>query len=189
MQRTCTYRYIFYLFIFLNKILLAQLDSLTYVSSENTFARHRIFIGYVDLFPRYQDDENRALFFNYSYRTSPFNRSTEKVQMKFSFERGMNIVFQTQWEKKWESTVLIIPYIKFGPEIYFGKNIFLSGNVGLAATLIYGIVALPFAGLNAFYLMDLSENTSLEFESGFHTFYGPEKAPFLFYFNVGISFN
>lgn len=189
MKRDYTYRYIIYLFFFFNKILLAQFDSLTYISSENSFARHRIFFGYADLLPHYQDDENRALFFNYSYRTSPFNRSTEKVQMKFSFERGLNIVFQTQWEKKWKSTVLLIPYIKFGPEIYLGNNIFLSGNVGLAATLIYGIVALPFAGFNAFCLIDLSENTSVEFESGFHTFYGPEKAPFLFYFNVGISFN
>ncbi len=193
MKRTCTYRYIFYSFFFINKILLAQLDSLTYESPENTFARHRIFIGFADLLPHYQDDENRALFFNYSYRTSPFNKANGKIQVKSSFERGLNIVFQTQWEKKWESIGLIIPYIKFGPEIYFGKNIFLSGNVGLALALIYGfyvpIVPLPFAGLNAFYLIDLSEDTSLEFESGFHTFVGPEKAPFLFYFNVGISFN
>jgi len=173
--------------------LLAQEDSLNLHINEATFTRHRIFLGYSHLLPDYPNEKTRALFFNYNYRSSPLNKFTKAIKLESAMEYGLNIVYSTEWEREWTYTSLLIPYIKSTPELYLGKNFFLSGSIGLAVALIYGfyvpIVPIPFAGLNSMYLISLSDEISLEFEGGFHTFYGPEKAPFLFYFNVGVSHN
>lgn len=173
--------------------LLAQEESLNLPTNESTFTRHRIFFGYSHLLPDYSNEKNCALFFNYNYRSSPINKFTNAIKLESSMEYGLNFVYSTEWEREWTHTSLFIPYIKSTPELYLGKNVFLSGSIGLAVALIYGfyvpIVPIPFAGLNSMYLINLSDKISLEFEGGFHTFYGPPEAPFLFYFNVGISHN
>ncbi len=173
--------------------LFAQNDSLNLHLTATTFTRHRIFFGYSHLLPDYPNEKTRALFFNYNYRSSPLNKFTNAIKLGSAIEYGINIVYLNEWEGTWEYSSLLLPYVKYTPELYLGKNVFLSGSIGLAVALIYGfyipIVPIPFAGLNSIYLIDLSNEISLEFEGGFHTFYGPEKAPFLFYFNVGVSHN
>ena len=176
----------------LSGILLAQLDSLTQTPSENTFSRNRIILGYVELLSHYPEDENKAFFLNCSYRSSSLNKASKLFKMDFALETGLNFAFQSQFDRKWKSTNIIIPYGKFGPEIYLGKNILFAGSAGLATILAEGpfyAYPVPFAGLNSFYLIDLSRNFSIELECGFHTFLGPDNPPFWGYLNVGISFN
>lgn len=145
-------------------------------------SRLRLSVGYVDLFG--DEDDFAYPFFNLSFRSSGFDRSSSKFMVKLAFEVGINALI-ISYENDDDINVYFLPYAKFGPDIRLYNNLFIAGSAGLAfATYEGNFAPSPFLGLNGFYLFELNEKFSLELESGVHTTFG---WPLLFYITVGIS--
>jgi hypothetical protein len=145
-------------------------------------SRLRLSVGYVDLFG--DEDDFADPFFNLSFRSSGFDRSSSKFMVKLAFEVGINALIISH-EYVDNVDLYFLPYAKFGPDIRLYNNLFIAGSAGLAfATYEGNFAPVPFLGLNGFYLIELNEKFSLELESGIHTTLG---WPLLFYVTVGIS--
>lgn len=159
-----------------------QSDTTIEENHSEKLSRLRLSVGYVDLLG--DEDEFAFPFFNLSFRSSGFDRSSSKFMVKLAFELGINtlIIF---YENNDDLDVYFLPYAKFGPDIRLYNNLFIAGSAGLAfATYEGNFAPVPFLGLNGFYLVELNEKFSLELESGIHTSFG---WPVLFYVTVGIS--
>lgn len=145
-------------------------------------SRLRLSVGYVDLFG--DEDDFAYPFFNLSFRSSGFDRSSSKFMVKLAFEVGINALIISHKNVDYVD-VYFLPYAKFGPDIRLYNNLFIAGSAGLAfATYEGNFAPAPFLGLNGFYLLELNEKFSLELESGIHTTFG---WPLLFYVTIGIS--
>lgn len=173
--------FLFFLFNCLS-ISYPQLDTTLEENHPEKLSRLRLSVGYVDLLG--DEDEFAFPFFNLSFRSSGFDRTSSKFMVKLAFELGINtlIIF---YENNDDMDVYFLPYAKFGPDIRLYNNLFIAGSAGLAfATYEGNFAPVPFLGLNGFYLVELNEKFSLELESGIHTSFG---WPVLFYVTVGIS--
>jgi hypothetical protein len=150
-------------------------------------SRYRLSFGYVNLL---SEDDNfifRHPFFNISFRSSGFDRSSSDIKVKIAFEPGINglIIAGRDFNNSQSYSLYFVPYLKFGPEIRLYKDLFFAGSVGLAfVSYERNFAPLPFIGFNGFYLYELSNRISVEVESGFHTTMG---LPILLYITIGIS--
>jgi len=175
------------LLIILNQSLIPQSNE-----SINPLSRYRISFGYVNLLLEDSDFEFHHPFFNWSFRSSGFDKASSSLSIEFAFEPGINglIVSKKIFSGGTDFSLFFIPYAKFGPEMRLGKNIFLGISLGLIlASYETSFFPFPFFGVNGFYLVELNESLNIEIESGFHSTFSPEKLPLLFYITAGISFN
>ncbi|HEX7358815.1 MAG TPA: hypothetical protein VF270_13970 [Ignavibacteriaceae bacterium] len=161
----------------------ADLDSTNFVK----LSRFRLSFGYVNLLSEDNNYTFRHPFFNLSFRSSSFDRSSSNFKVKIAFEPGINglIIANKDFYNSNNFSFYFLPYAKFGPDIRLDKNIFLAGSVGVAlATYETNFAPLPFIGVNGFYLYELNQKFSIELESGVHTSFG---LPLLLYITIGIS--
>ena len=161
----------------------SDLDSSNFVK----LSRFRLSIGYVNLFEEDDDISFKHPFFNLSFRSSSFDRSSSKFKVKLAFEPGINgiLIADKDFGNQLNYSFYFLPYAKFGPDIRLDKNLFLAGSVGLAlASYESNFAPLPFIGLNGFYLYELNQKFSIELESGIHTSIG---LPVFLYVTIGIS--
>ena len=150
-------------------------------------SRFRLSFGYVYLLAEDDNFSFRHPFFNLSFRSSSFDRSSSDFKVKIAFEAGINglIIANKDFNDANNFSFYFLPYAKFGPDIRLYKNLFLAGSAGLAlASYESNFAPLPFIGLNGFYLYELNDSFSLELESGIHTSLG---LPVFFYVTIGIS--
>ena len=155
--------------------------------NSNQLSRFRLSLGHVSFLSRDDTFEFRHFFFNLSFRSSGFSRTTDSFNIGWAFEPGVNGLIVSQ---RYTSRVNLYftPYAKFGPEIKLSRDLFLGASLGLVlATYESGFYPLPFFGVNGFYLVELTEHASIELESGFHSTFSPTELPLLFYFTVGVS--
>jgi len=173
--------FIFFLFNCLS-ISFPQSDTSLNDNHFEKLSRLRLSVGYVDLFG--DDDDFGLSFFNLSFRSSGFDRSSSKFMVKLAFEVGINALIISHKHVD-DVDLYFLPYAKFGPDIRLYNNLFIAFSAGLAfATYGGNFAPVPFLGLNGFYLFELNEKFSLELESGIHTSLG---WPLFFYVTVGIS--
>jgi hypothetical protein len=137
--------------------------------------------GYSAFVSKYESPELRHWFMNLNYRTSDFHKFVKPLSFGGTLELGVNISFPA--ERGWD-VVFFLPYIKAGPELSLFKNVFISGNAGIAAPYLYTLVF--FGGLNMSYLIPVSESYLIEIEYGVHTswFHGNL---YLIYFTTGFA--
>ena len=174
----------FFLFFLFNCLSTSSPQSDTTLKGNHfeNLSRLRLSVGYVDLFG--DDDDFGYSFFNLSFRSSGFDRSSSKIMIKLAFEFGINSLIIT-YKNVDDFDLYFLPYAKFGPDIRLYNNLFIACSAGLAfATYEGNFAPVPFLGLNGFYLLELNKTFSLELESGIHTTLG---WPLLFYVTVGIS--
>ena len=183
--------YVFLLFSFfiISSLTIALSQSNTDLDSSNfvKLSRFRLSAGYVNLLSEDNNYAFRHPFFNLSFRSSGFDRSSSNIKVKIAFEPGISglIISNKDFYNGNNFSFYFLPYAKFGPEIRLHKNIFLAGSVGLAlATYGSNFAPLPFIGLNGFYLYELNNMFSIELESGIHTSLGLQP---LLYVTIGIS--
>lgn len=128
-------------------------------------------------------------FFNISYRFSAFDKFSSTVKLKGAFELGLNGLILADKEIGVYAFYPLL-YLKGGPELRLSRNAFISSSAGLAFIYFIGEIGIiPFAGLNGFYLIRLSDKTYIEFETGFHIpAVSFQKTNYLTYISAGISF-
>jgi len=156
-------------------------------TSMEKLSRFRLSIGYVKLLQEDDDVSFKHPFFNLSYRSSSFDRSSSEFKIKLAFEPGINglLIANNDFNNKSNYSFYFLPYAKFGPDARLDKNLFLSASLGLAlASYESNFAPLPFIGLNGFYLYQLDNNFSIEVEGGVHTSIG---LPLFAYVTVGIA--
>lgn len=174
------------LFFLENKPVLSQDQT----ELNDRLSRYRFSLGVIDLLIKDSDFKFNHTFFNWSFRSSGFDKSSSSIKVKFAFEPGLNglILSKKTLNDGTDFSLYFVPYAKFGPEIRLSKNFFLGASAGLIAIVYDRFIPLPFFGINNFYLIPLNESLNIEIESGFHSTFSPEKLPLLFYFSAGISF-
>ncbi len=182
------------------KIFIIFLFSISYLSPQtkntksneeiNRLSRYRLSFGGVTLISEDINYDFQHFFFNLSFRSSGFNRYSSSFKIKLAFELGVNglIVARENFSKGLDHKVHFVPYTKFGPEARIIKNLHLGVSLGLVfASYTTSYNPLPFAGLNCFYLFEVSNHLYLEFETGFHFTFSPGTFPYLVYLTAGIS--
>ena len=167
-----------------------QAFSQDYQDQSILLSRLKIGVGIVTNLSTENNFKINRPFINISYRTSGFDKFSSSVKLKGALEAGVNGLFLTD-EKEGVYALYPLPYAKVGPELRLYRNTFLAANAGLAFIYFLGSLGVvPFAGLNGFYLIRLSNKICIEFETGFHI-----PAPslnhviYLTYFTIGISFD
>lgn len=154
---------------------------------DKKLSRSRLTIGYARLLEEDDGFKFKHPFFNLSYRSSSFNRSSSDLKIKFAFETGVNglLIVRNASPNKLDYSIYFLPYAKFGPEMRLNKNLFLSTSIGLAlVSYETSFAPLPFIGINGFYLYEFNETILIELESGFHT---SIRLPLFAYATIGIS--
>lgn len=147
--------------------------------------RSRLLFGYSGVIMKDAEPMFRNLFFNVNYRTSKFDQFTKAFRLNFASEVGLNGVMLR--EKDSFGSGSVIPYVKIGPEMSLGKNVFVGGSIGLAVAFIGYFGILPYAGINSYYLLPLNDDIFVEFEGGFHTSFVGENTPYMIYLASGIA--
>ena len=181
---------LFVLIILSSDIGISQTDNIRVTNNSVRLSRFRLSAGYVSLLSVDEDFEFRHLFFNLSFRSSGFDKSSSPFKIKLAFEPGINglIISEKDYNEEQQFSIYFIPYAKFGPEMRLTKNLFLGGSLGFGLASFESAFALfPFFGLNGFYLFDLNDNLSIEFETGFHSTFSSNNVPYLIYFTIGLS--
>jgi len=174
-----------YLILFLSSVQVLLQDNSTLINdNENKLNRTRILFGYSSAVRPKVSPELRNIFMNVNYRLNDFDYCTKPFKVEFAFEAGLNGV---SVQEKNSNMVLIVPYLKFGPEMSLTKNLFIGVGVGAATPLPSYIAFLPYGGFNAYYLIPVDRNLFVEFESGYHTAIFSTDRPYLIYFSTGIS--
>lgn len=163
------YILIFLSFTSLNVFPQIGLDSQS-VDKSKTLSRLKLSTGYFG--GKYIDLGENTFFLNFNYRASQLLTYEDNPQFGFAFEAGTNY-FSGGFPL----------YAKAGPELEVVKNFILAANVGYNGILLSPF---PFYGINIFYLIDISRNLNIEFESGFHSSFTIETDP-LFYISFGLS--
>ena len=184
-------KYVIILFVFaLNETSVAQTDESFINQNLNLFSRYRLSVGYVSLLIDDSNFEFRHPFFNWSYRSSGFNKASSSFGVEFAFEPGVNgLIVSKILDDGSDFGFFFVPYAKLGPEMRFGKNTFVAASAGFILVTYEKFFPLPFLGLNNFYLIPLNEKLNIEVEAGFHTTFSHDNLPLLTYINIGISFN
>lgn len=175
--------------LFINSISISFPQSNTDLDDNNfeKLSRFRLSFGYVSLLAEDDNFSFRHPFFNLSFRSSNFDRSSSDFKVRIAFETGVNglVIADKDFNDVNNFSFYFLPYAKFGPDVRLDKNLFLAGSAGLAlASYERNFAPLPFIGLNGFYLYELNDSFSLELESGMHTTFG---LPIFFYVTIGIS--
>lgn len=153
-------------------------------SGKDLLSRFRIING-VSGFTLAKNDSPALYYINVDYRTSSYSDSTNFFSLGFAAEPGINVVFSPENIKD----VFILPYAKVGPEISLFKNMYLGANVGFVGFLSEGTLGMvtPVYGVNYFYLINITEKSYIELETGFHSPFQAPKSMF-FYVAAGFSF-
>ena len=170
-----------------SNVSLSQSNSDLDSTNDVKLSRFRLSFGYVNLLAEDDNFTFRHPFFNLSFRSSSFDKSSSDFKIKLSFEPGVNglLIANKDFNNNLNYSFYFLPYAKFGPEMRLRKNLFLSGSVGLAlASYESNFAPLPFIGLNGFYLYELNQKFSIELEGGIHTSIG---LPIFLYVTIGIS--
>jgi len=186
-MKTSTYLLFVFLIISSSTFSLPQSNSDLDSSSFTKLSRFRLSVGYVNLFEEDNDISFKHPFFNLSFRSSSFDRSSSMFKVKLAFETGINgiLIADKYFGNRLNYNFYFLPYAKFGPDIRLDKILFLAGCAGLAlASYESNFAPLPFIGLNGFYLYELNHKFSIELETGIHTSIG---LPVFFYVTIGIS--
>lgn len=153
-------------------------------SGKDLLSRFRIING-VTALSLAKNRYSSLYYVNVNFRTSSFSDSTNFFSFGFSAEPGINVVFSSEDIRD----IFFLPYAKAGPEISLLKNMFLSANIGFVGFLTEGILGMvtPIYGVNYFHLINISEKSYIELETGFHSPFQAPKSMF-FYFAAGFSF-
>jgi len=142
------------------------------VETNKTLSRLKLSGGY--FIGKYSEVGEDFPFLNFNFRATQLNKISNQFDVGLALEAGVNF------------TGGLFPlYAKAGPEIKVIDNIIVGANLGYLGIFIYPI---PFYGLNAFYLFEISKNIFIELESGFHSSFTEKNAPIV-YINFGISVN
>ncbi|MCF8355584.1 MAG: hypothetical protein K9H48_14120 [Melioribacteraceae bacterium] len=152
--------------------------------SKSTFTRNRTLFGYSAVVQKKLKPTFRNIFLNISHRESEFDKFGKSFKLEFAFEYGTNLVFGLD---DTYISLLLLPYFKIGPEIRIMKNLFVGGNFGLAASFFSYLAAIPFSGVNTYYLVPLKKNFVIEFEAGFHKSFFIVNSPSAIYISAGIA--
>jgi hypothetical protein len=168
----------------------SQSFSQDYQDQSVLLSRYKIGVGIVKNLSDENDFKIDRPFMNVSYRTSGFDKYSSSTRLKGAFEAGVSGLFLTD-EKEELYALYPLPYAKVGPELRLYRNTFLAANAGLAFIYFLGSWSvIPFAGLNGFYLIRLSNKICIELETGFHIPAASlDHIIYLTYFTVGISFD
>ncbi len=187
------YKYILlilFLIIISFNVVISQTNNNHVNDNSTRLSRFRLSFGYVSLLLEDNNSEFRHLFFNLSFRSSGFDKTSPSFKIKFAFEPGINglVIAQKKFNNESNFYLYFVPYAKFGPEIKLSKNLFFGSSLGIVLAFYESsFFPLPFFGLNGYYLFELNKKFSIEIESGFHTTFSPNKLPYLVYFTIGLS--
>jgi hypothetical protein len=181
--------FIFILLFLKSECLFSQSNDEALNENADLLSRYRLSAGYVSLLLDESIFDFHYPFFNFSYRSSGFTKTSSQFQIRFAFEPGVNGLILSNVDYGTDFTLYFVPYAKYGPEMKLGENLFLGGSFGVIIITYVKFSPVPFFGLNNFYLIPLSEKFNLEIEGGFHTTFSPDKLPLLFYITAGITVN
>ncbi len=154
-----------------------QIENLEYSKRDIRSNRFRIQGTTVSTLQEDDFSVNLPALLNLNYRMSNID-STEfnsNFLISFSTEVGANIFF---------NDVMILPYVKVGPELRFYKTFYFDFHLGGSVLIPLGFIPFYFYGSEIGYIFNQTENFSFEFElgvNGIDPFY-------LYYFALTFSF-
>jgi len=157
-----------------------------------TTKRFRFMIGAFDLTNGDKNFLYKNFLSNISFKHSYFNKFTEPIEVKFSFEAGLNLtsIAEYNYKETLDYSLHYAPYAQLGPEILLLPNTFLNVNIGLIGIFHEkGEGILLFNEISMNYLFPISERFYIDCKAGLaipFPLYGLIGAGF---FMVGISFS
>lgn len=156
-------------------------------------SRVKISGGFVTVLSEERNFDIDYPFLNLSYRSSGFDKFSSSLKLKGAYEVGLNALLIADKTPASRNAFALfpLPYFKVGPELRLYRNIFLAANGGLAIIPFpASLGAIPFIGVNTFYLVRFGDSTCIEFETGFHMpIINFSNTAYLTYLTVGIAFD
>lgn len=158
----------------------------------STSKRFRFMIGAFDLTSGDRNFLYKNFLSNISFKHSYFNKFSEPIEVKFSFEAGLNLtsIAEYNYKETLNYSLHYSPYAQLGPEILLLPNTFLNVNIGLIGIFHEkGEGVLLFNEISMNYLIPISERFLIDCKTGItipFPVYGLIGAGF---FMVGISFS
>lgn len=185
----------------LSKIILLTLAIIVTVSGQQsditednfpTTKRFRFMMGAYDLTSGDRNFLYKNFLSNISFKHSYFNKFSEPIEVKFSFEAGLNLtsISEYNYKETLNYSLHYSPYAQLGPELLLLPNTFLNVNIGLIGIFHEkGEGVLLFNEISMNYLIPISERFLIDCKTGIaipFPVYGLIGAGF---FMVGISFS